>query len=260
MMELIKEGDRILILTERLKRYLVRVRRNVRLHTSEGYIDLSELIGKRYGTYIRSNIGSIFFALKPTLVDIIMKMPRLTQIVYPKDLGIIVLLGDIRPGSRVVEAGTGSGVLTAVLASYVMPNGIVYSYDKELKYLENAEKQLEELGLLQYVKLKHGDVTVSIEEENVDAVVLDIPTPWLAVQNAYKALSDSGTFISLSPTIEQVIETVEALRACGFVDIKTIELLMRELRVKKGMTRPEHLMRAHTAYIVVARKAYPYLP
>lgn len=253
-MLLIKEGDRVLILTEKQKRYLVKVRRNVRLHTSEGYIELNELIGKRYGACIKSNIGSTWFALKPTLVDIVMKMPRLTQIVYPKDLGMIILMGNIRPGSRIVEAGTGSGVLTAAIASYVMPDGVVYSYDKELKYLENAQKQLEELGLLQYVRLKHGDVTVSIEEEDVDTVVLDIPTPWLAVQNAYKALSDGGIIVSLSPTIEQVIETVEALRANGFADIKTMELFMRELRVKKGMTRPEHLMRAHTTYMVIARK------
>jgi tRNA (adenine57-N1/adenine58-N1)-methyltransferase len=155
----------------------------------------------------------------------------------------------------VLEAGTGSGVLTAVIASYVMPNGMVYSYDLSEEYLENARKQLDELGLLPYVKLKQGDVTVAIEERDLDTIVLDIPTPWLAVPNAYEALSDGGTFVSLSPTIEQVVETVEALNSNGFADVTTIELLMRTLRVKRGMTRPDHIMRAHTVYITTAKKA-----
>ncbi len=254
MREVIQEGSRVLLLTERKKRYLVRVKPGVRFHTSEGYIDLSELIGKRYGTRLTSNIGSVWFALKPTILDIIMKMPRPTQIVYPKDLGAIITLGNIRPGSRVLEAGTGSGVLTAVIASYVMPDGIVYSYDISEEYLENARKQLDELGLLPYVVLKQGDVTARIEERDLDTVVLDIPTPWLAVQNVYEALSDGGIFISLSPTIEQVIETVDAIGSNGFADITTIELLMRTLRVKRGMTRPDHIMRAHTVYITTARK------
>jgi len=252
--EVIQEGSRVLLLTERKKRYLVKVKPGVKFHTSEGYVDLSELIGKRYGTRLTSNTGSVWFALKPTIVDIVMKMPRPTQIVYPKDLGTIIILGNIKPGSRVLEAGTGSGVLTAVIASYVMPNGIVYSYDISEEYLENARKQLEELGLLPYVKLKRGDVIATIEERDLDTVVLDIPTPWLAVPNAYKALSDGGVFVSLSPTIEQVVETVDALNSNGFVDITTIELLMRTLRVKKGMTRPDHIMRAHTAYITIAKK------
>jgi tRNA (adenine57-N1/adenine58-N1)-methyltransferase len=255
MGEVIQEGSRVLFLTEKKKRYLVKVKPGIRFHTSEGYVDLSELIGKRYGTKLVSNTGSVWFALKPTIIDIVMKMPRPTQVVYPKDLGAIIILGNIRSGSRVLEAGTGSGVLTAVIASYVMPNGMVYSYDLSEEYLENARKQLDELGLLPYVKLKQGDVTVAIEERDLDTIVLDIPTPWLAVPNAYEALSDGGTFVSLSPTIEQVVETVEALNSNGFADVTTIELLMRTLRVKKGMTRPDHIMRAHTVYITTAKKA-----
>ncbi|MEM3066642.1 MAG: tRNA (adenine-N1)-methyltransferase [Nitrososphaerota archaeon] len=256
MEEVIQEGSRVLLLTERRKRYLVKVKPGVRFHTSEGYVDLSNLVGKRYGTRLTSNTGSVWFALKPTILDIVMKMPRPTQIVYPKDLGTVIFFGNIRPGSRVVEAGTGSGVLTAVMASYVMPYGVVYSYDVLEEHLENARKQLDELGLLPYVRLKQGDVTVAIEERDLDTVVLDIPTPWLAVPNAYKALSNGGVLVSLSPTIDQVMETVEALNSSGFVDITTIELLMRTLRVKRGMTRPDHMMRAHTTYITIAKKAY----
>lgn len=253
-MEVIKEGDTVLFLTEKKKKYMVKVARGKRVHTSEGYVDLTELIGKRYGSRIKSNIGSSWTVLKPTILDYVLHYPRLTQIIYPKDLGYIVLMSGVRSGSRVVEAGTGSGVLTTILASYVAPEGRVYSYDVEEKYIENARRNLENLGLLEYVELKYGNVEDGVKEREVDAFILDVPEPWKAVKSAYEALKDSGVFISISPTIEQVVETVETLRREGFEDILTVEILLREMRVKKGMTRPVHLMHAHTCYITTARK------
>jgi tRNA (adenine57-N1/adenine58-N1)-methyltransferase len=253
-METINEGSTVLFITEKKKKYMVRISRGRRYHTSEGYVDLSELIGKRYGCRIKSNTGSTWTVLKPTILDYVLHYPRLTQIVYPKDLGYIILISGVRSGSRVVEAGTGSGVLTTILASYVAPTGKVYSYDVQEEYLENAKRNLEKLGLLDYVELKHGSVEESVEERDVDAFILDVPEPWKAVKPAYNALKDSGIFISISPTIEQVVETVETLRIEGFDDISTVEILLREMRVKKGMTRPVHLMHAHTCYITSARK------
>ncbi|MCS7126758.1 MAG: tRNA (adenine-N1)-methyltransferase [Aigarchaeota archaeon] len=253
-MELIREGDRVLFLTEKGKRYLVEVVRGKRFHTSEGYIDLEQLIGERFGCKIRSNTGSIWTVFKPTILDEVLHFTRLTQIVYPKDLGYIILIGNVRCGLRVVEAGTGSGALTTILASCVAPEGKVYSYDIEEKYLENARKNLEKLGLIKYVELKHGNIEEGVDEREVDLFILDLPEPWKAVSTAYEALKDSGIFISISPTIEQVVETVEELRLKGFGDVSTVEILLREMRVKKGMTRPVHLMHAHTCYITSARK------
>ncbi len=253
-MEIIEEGDTVLLLTEKKKKYMVKVARGKKVHTSEGYVDLTELIGKRYGSKIKSNIGSAWTVLKPTILDYVLHYPRLTQIIYPKDLGYIVLMSGVRSGSRVVEAGTGSGVLTTILASYVAPEGKVYSYDVEEKYIENARRNLENLGLHEYVELKYGNVEDGVEEREVDAFILDVPEPWKAVKSAYEALKDSGVFVSISPTIEQVVETVETLRREGFEDISTVEILLREMRVKKGMTRPVHLMHAHTCYITTARK------
>lgn len=255
-MSAIGEGDEVLLVTQRGKRYLLRVARGRRFHSSEGYIDLESLIGLRYGSRIRTNTGSVWVALKPTILDHVLSFPRVTQIIYPKDLGYIILMSGVRCGSRVVEGGTGAGVLTTTLAYYVAPSGRVYSYDVEQENLELVAKHLERLGLGEYVELKHGDLTKSMDEESVDAVILDIPTPWLAVSNAKKALRDGGVLISISPTMEQTVETVERLREEGFADISCVEILLRRMRVRRGMTRPEHQMHAHTAYIVTARKAY----
>ncbi len=255
-MEAIREGDRILFITEKGKRYLIEARRGRRFHSSEGYVDLGEVIGLPYGARVKTNTGSTWVAAKPLILDEVLNFPRVTQIVYPKDLGYVILMSGVRCGSRVVEGGTGAGVLTTMLAYYVAPGGRVYSYDVEEDHLENAARQLERVGLREFVELKHGDLTRRIDERDVDAVILDIPTPWLAVANARMALRDGGVLVSLSPTIEQVVETVETLRDEGFADISCVEILLRNLRVRRGMTRPEHLMHAHTVYIVTARKAY----
>ncbi len=251
---LIKDGDRVLIVTEKKKRYLVQVRPNKKFHCSEGFIDTSTLIGKKYGCGVVSNTGSKWHVFNPTIVDRLMFLKRITQIVYPKDLGYVIVSSGIGPGSRVLEAGTGTGVLTAMLAHLVKPDGKVYSYDVKAEYLEAAAVKLKQLGLADYVELKHGDVGRDVVERDVDAAIIDLPEPWKAAKSCHDALKPSGIWVSLSPTIEQVVQTFEALEGTGFADLSCVEILVRNIRVKRGMTRPEFIMRGHTAYIVTARK------
>ncbi|RLE55344.1 MAG: hypothetical protein DRJ26_00965 [Candidatus Methanomethylicota archaeon] len=250
------EGNYVLMYLNKRRTYLVKVRRGQVLHTHKGYIKLDELIGKRYGSKIKSHLGYTFIALKPTLRDYVFKFSRKTQIIYPKDIALIVLYSGIGPGSRVVEAGTGSGALTSALAYYVKPTGKVYSYEIREDVLEVAKKNLEKAGLLDYVEFKLKDVTEGIDEKNVDAVILDLATPWLVVPHAYEALADWGVFTSYSPTIDQVVKTVEALKKEGFVATECLECLVRKIKVIPGETRPETLMIGHTGYIVIARKSF----
>jgi tRNA (adenine57-N1/adenine58-N1)-methyltransferase len=224
-------------------------------HTHKGFVKLDELIGKDYGAQVTSSMGISFIALKPTLRDYIFKMLRKTQITYPKDIALIVMFSGIGPGSRVVEAGTGTGALTTALAFYVRPAGRIYSYEIREEFRETALKNLEKAEVSDYVDLKNKDITQGIEEKEVDAVILDMATPWLVIPNAYQALKGSGTLVSFSPTIDQVVKTVEALNENGFVDTGTIECLMRGMQIERGKTRPETLMTAHTGYVTYSRKA-----
>jgi tRNA (adenine57-N1/adenine58-N1)-methyltransferase len=253
----IRENDNVLLYLDDKRTYMVRVERGKVLHTHKGFINIGDLIGKEFGARIRSSLGVEFISFKPTVRDYVIKSARGTQIIYPKDIALIILFGNIRPGSRVVEAGTGVGALTTALASYVKPEGRVYSYEIRSEFLEIARKNLERAGVLEYVDLKNKDITQGIDETNVDAVVLDMATPWLVVPHAYKALRGSGSFISFSPTIDQVVKTVEELRANNFANIETIECLIRRIRAEKGKTRPETLMTGHTGYITFARKTLP---
>lgn len=254
-MQRIKEGDDVLLYLDSRRTYLVKVRKDQEFHTHKGFLRLRDAIGKRYGERIKTNLGVEFFLLKPMMKDYAMKMIRRTQIVYPKDVGLILLYANIGPGSHVVEAGTGSGVLAGYLAHYVKPNGRVYSYEVREEFKEVARKNLERAGVLDIVELKMKDITKGIDEKNVDAVVLDLATPWLVVPHARKALKDGGVIASLSPTIDQVVKTVEALETNGFIGIESIECLVRKLQVKRGVTRPETIMVGHTCYLTFARKA-----
>ena len=233
---------------------MVKVETGKSFHTHKGFIKLDDLIGKEFGAAVQSSLGIEFTALKPSLTDYIMKSSRKTQITYPKDAALIVMFSGIGPGSRVSESGTGTGALTMALAHYVKPEGRVYSYELREEFQKNAEKNLKRANLLDFVELKSGDITAGIEERDLDAVVLDLATPWLVVPHAYEALKASGTIVSFSPTIDQVVKTTEALKEYNFICIETIECLMRGMQVDRGKTRPQTLMTGHTGYITHARK------
>ncbi|MDI6848111.1 MAG: tRNA (adenine-N1)-methyltransferase [Candidatus Bathyarchaeia archaeon] len=251
----IREDDYVLFYLSQRKTYMVKVEKGKTFHTHKGFIKFDDLIGKEYGSKILSSLGVEFVALKPLLRDYIIKSMRKTQITYPKDIALIVMFSGIGPGSRVVEAGTGTGALTTALAHFVKSNGRVYSYEIREEFLKTARKNLKRAGLIDFVELKNKDVSVGIDESDVDAVILDLATPWLIVSHAYAALKPCGTIVSFSPTIDQVVKTVEALKENNFVDIETVECLMRRMQTERGKTRPQTLMTGHTGYITFARKA-----
>lgn len=253
-MNVIGEGSDVLLYLDARRTYLVRVEAGRRFHTHKGYVDLGDLVGRPYGSPVRSSLGVTFHALRPLVRDRILKTDRRTQVMYPKDIGYLLLRTGVGAGSRVVEAGTGSGALTCALADAVRPDGRVYSYEVRPEFQRVAAGNIERAGLMPYVELKAGDVTEGIDEEGVDAVVLDLATPWLVVPLAHRALAGGGVFASFSPTIEQVMRTVSALRAHLFVEVETVELILRRITVAENRTRPETLMIGHSGYITTARK------
>ena len=252
--EKIQDGDYVLIYLDARRTYMIKVQAGQTFHTHKGYLTLDELIGKEFGEPIKSSLGINFTTLKPALTDYIMKSSRNTQIIYPKDAAQIVMFSGIGPGSRVVESGTGTGSLTTALAHYVGAAGKVYTYELRGEFQKNAAKNLQRSKLIDRVEMKSGDVTLGIEERDVDAVILDLAVPWLVIPHAYEALKPSGILVSFSPTIDQVVRTTEALRENGFVFIETVECLMRTMQVERGKTRPNTMMTGHTGYITHARK------
>lgn len=254
IMREIRKGDDVLLYLDEKKTYLVRVETEKQFHTHKGFVELGELIGRPYGSSIDSSLGARFYALRPLVRDRILKTDRRTQVLYPKDIGYLLLQIGVGAGSRIVEAGTGSGALTCALADAVRPDGRIYSYEINPGFQRVAAGNIERAGLVDYVELKEGDVTEGIDETDIDAVVLDMATPWLVVPLAHGALAGSGVFASFSPTIEQVMKTVSALRDLPFVELDTVEIILRRMTVAENRTRPQTLMIGHSGYLTTARK------
>ncbi|MCW4048699.1 MAG: tRNA (adenine-N1)-methyltransferase [Candidatus Bathyarchaeota archaeon] len=253
-MTLIKEGDELLLYMDKRRTYKVRVEQDKQFHTHKGFIKLGDLIGKPYGITVTSSLGISFYALKPLIRDRVLKTDRRTQVLYPKDIGYILFQLGIASGSRVVEAGTGSAALTMALAEAVRPEGMIYTYEINEKHQKTARGNIEKSGLMPYVEMKLGDITQGIPEKDVDAVILDMATPWLVVPHAWDSLAGSGVFLSFSPTIEQVMKTVDVLNEHPFIEIETVELMLREITVAHNKTRPKTQMIGHSGYLTTARK------
>ncbi len=253
-MDRIREGDYVVLFLRPDKKYLIKVSKGKVLHTHEGYIEHDKIIGLRNGDYVESSLGRRFYVFRPNLRDYISKIRRRTQILYPKDIGLIILYAGIGPGSIVVEAGTGSGALAGILAYLVRPHGRVYSYEVRADLIEDALRNIEILGVRDYITIKNKDITRGIDEKEVDAVILDMATPWTVVPHAREALKGGGAFISFSPTIEQAIKTARELEKEGFVEVEIVETLLRRWRLGNLGSRPETFIVGHTGFLVFARR------
>jgi len=203
----------------------------------------------------RCTIGDrSFLVLLPSVRDLFDVVRRGAQIVGPKDAPSIVWNCDLKAGDLVVEGGAGSGALTIALARAVGPDGRVVPYDVRSDFLEQARTNVVAAGLLDRVNFKVGDIRSGITERDAEAVVLDIPDPWAAIPSAAEALRPCGHFASYSPNMEQVHETVTALRSETFIEIRTLEIIEREIIVHGTGTRPSFAPLGHTGYLTFARK------
>lgn len=252
---LIKEKDLVMIYLDEKRQFLVQAIPRLRISTDHGDLDLSEIVGQPFGFRGKTHLGRDFFCLKPSTADVMMKVRRLTTIVYPKDLGYLLLETAVGPGSRVIEVGTGSGALCLVLARLVAADGVVYSYERRVEFTDNARKNLERAGLVANVQFKCVDVARhGFAEKEVDAVFVDVPEPWAIVPHAFQALKGGHHLVSWSPNVEQVRRMVEELEAHDFKRIQTKEIIERELLVRQQGVRPRERGITHTAYLTRAQK------
>ncbi|MFQ6058215.1 MAG: tRNA (adenine-N1)-methyltransferase [Anaerolineae bacterium] len=253
-MEIAAENDLVLLLSKDHKRFIVRLTAGGEFHSHHGLIQHDDLIGQPFGREIHSHLGYPFLLLQPSTHDLIMNVTRATQIVYPKEIGYVLLKLSIGPGTRVIEAGTGSGALTLALAHSVRPDGRVYSYESREDMIRLATKNLEQVGLLPYVELKQRDIAQGFDERDVDACFLDVRTPWDYLPQVRQALKGGGSFGALVPTTNQISALLEGLEAHAFADIEVAEIILRQYKAVPERLRPLDRLTAHTGYLIFARK------
>lgn len=253
MKDKVIENETVVLIDSKFKKYIINTGAKLDKYKGIGIFDPKEIIGFEYGNKIKVG-NKDFWILRPSLMDKLQGLKRYAQIIIPKDSAHIVMNCSIESGHTVLEAGIGSGSLTIALANAVAPDGKVISYEKRKDFIELAKKNLETMGMDKYVIIKNKDITKGIEEKNLDAIILDIPDPWAAVEHAWKALKIGGYLCSYSPLISQVEKTVNEIRKYSFIEIKTFENIQREMVVSKHGTRPSFDMLGHTGYITFARK------
>jgi tRNA (adenine57-N1/adenine58-N1)-methyltransferase len=248
----------VLLIDRRRRRYMIHLRPGGVSDLRGGKVPHDALLGQEEGRTVLSSRGERLLVVRPTLAEFVLEMPRGAQVVYPKDLGAVLIAADIFPGARVLEAGTGSGALTMTLLRAVGPGGRVVSYDLREEFARIAEQNIRRfLGAADTLVVRRQDVYAGILTEDLplDRIILDVPEPWRVAAHAARALAPGGIWLSYVPTVPQITQTVEALRATGaFALVDTVEILMRPWNIEGQSVRPAHRMVAHTGFLTTARR------
>lgn len=250
-------GEFALVRDRKKRRYLVRLADDGEFHTHAGVIKHAEIIGAGEGIEVRSSGNAAYTFVRPTLIDYVLQMKRGAQIIYPKDLGPILILADIAPGVRVLESGVGSGALSIAL---LRGGATVVGYEIREDFAKVADTNVRAFvgpELSDRYTIEVRDIYEGIDETDLDRVVLDLAEPWQVVPHAAKALHVGGIFLSYLPTINQTAHLCEVLAGSQFGLIETIEILQRSWHIDGPSVRPDHRMVGHTGFLTVARLLAP---
>lgn len=246
-------GDLVALASTKTNYFIFRLEEGGKFETHRGIIRHDDLIGNQWGTEVFSHKGSPFYLLQPGIYEILSNTKRNTQIMYPKDIGFILMKMNIAPGTTIIEAGTGSGGLTQILALMVGKEGHVYTYDRREEMTNLARKNVQRLGLQDNVTFYGHSVEEGFEQKDVDAVFLDLPNPYDFVQQVREALIPGGQFGALLPTTNQVTKLLLEMRRADFEFVDVVELMLRFYQAEAEKFRPVDRMVAHTGYLVFGR-------
>ncbi len=253
MSRVFRAGEQVLLIDTKRRRYLLVLEPGKEFHSHSGTVGHDAVIGAEEGTSFRSSHGMHYTAIRPTLSDFVFKMPRGAQVIYPKDLGAILLLADIFPGARVLESGIGSGALSMTM---LRAGAEIVGYELREDFAARAQKNvaafLGEEALTHY-RVEHRDCYDGIDETGLDRVVLDLPEPWQVVKHAARALHPGGLLVAYTPQVTQAVQLREAMGESAFGLAETIEVLHRSWHIEGQSVRPDHRMVAHTGFLTHAR-------
>jgi tRNA (adenine57-N1/adenine58-N1)-methyltransferase len=246
-------GERVLLFDTKGRRYLVQLAPGGEFHTHSGPVPHDDLIGREEGWVARSTRGARYIAVRPTLAEVVLKMPRGAQVIYPKDLGPILIMADVFPGARVFESGLGSGALSMAL---LRAGAEVTGYELRPDFAARAQAHVTAFlgaAALDRYHVEIRDTYDGVVESDFDRAVLDLPEPWRVVKAAEAALRPGAILVAYLPTIGQVSTYRDTLERSAFGLAETIEVLQRGWHVEGQSVRPDHRMVAHTGFLTSAR-------
>ncbi|MDP6283590.1 MAG: tRNA (adenine-N1)-methyltransferase [Acidimicrobiales bacterium] len=249
----LKAGERIVLIDNRQRRYLVELKAGGEFHSHAGVVPHDEIIGSPEGSEYRTASNARFVGLRPTLSDHVLKMPRGAQVIYPKDLGPILMLADVSPKQRVLESGVGSGALSTTL---LRAGAYVTGYEIREDFAETAKSNVEKfLGpdAMGHYDVKIQDAYQPHVDVGFDRAVLDLPEPWQVVPHLETSLRSGGILVAYNPSIIQVQNLRKRLSEGPWALTETVEVLNRTWHVEGNSVRPDHRMVAHTGFLTHAR-------
>ncbi len=251
----LEEGDLVQLLDSKGRKYQVTLRSGKEFHSHSGFVPHDDVIGQPEGSTVRTGRGQNYMVLRPTLSEFILKMPRGAQVIYPKDIGPLLMIADIGPGVRVLESGVGSGALSmGMLRAGAEIVGYELREDFADRAVSNVEQFLGAAARARY-QVELRDCYEGIDETDLDRVVLDLPEPWQVVPHAAGALRPGGILVAYTPSVVQVAQLRETIAAGPFFGAETVEVLQRGWYVEGQAVRPDHRMVAHTGFLTSARLA-----
>ncbi len=246
-------GDRVLLVDSKKRRYLVTLAEGGEFHSHSGYVAHADIVGQDDGTVVRTTRNAAYRVLRPTLSDFVLTMPRGAQVIYPKDLGPLLLLADVYPGARILESGVGSGALSMTM---LRAGAVITGYELRADFAHRAQRNVETfLGpeALDRYDVHERDIYDGIDGAGFDRIVLDLPEPWRVVPHAEAALRPGGLLVAYTPSIMQAVQVREAISDSRFDLAETLEVLNRSWYIEGQAVRPDHRMVAHTGFLTQAR-------
>ncbi len=261
---LLRVGDRVQLTDPKGRLHTITLGEGKVFHTHRGAIAHDDLIGRPQGSVVRSTADLEYLALRPLLSDYVMSMPRGAAVVYPKDAGQIVHMGDIHPGASVLEAGVGSGALTMSLLRAVGEGGRLHSVERRADFAEIARSNVETFFGRPHPAwtLTVGDLVQTLEAREadgdpleVDRCVLDMLAPWECLAAVARALRPGGVLVAYVATATQLSRTAEAAKEAGcWTEPNAWESMVRGWHLEGLAVRPQHRMVGHTGFLISTRR------
>jgi tRNA (adenine57-N1/adenine58-N1)-methyltransferase len=254
------EGEPALLIDPKGRQFLLRLEKGRTFQFHKGLIPHERLIGEEDGSWVEASGGTLMLLIRPRLSDYILKMKRSAQVVYPKDLGPILVYADIAPGMTVLEAGTGSGALTLALTRAVGPTGRVVSVELREDHAAHARKAIERWhgSIPSNLELLTGDAASIVADIQPQRVVLDLPEPGPIIIETAAHQPSGGVLCCYLPTVPQLERAVETAVGTGcFSEVEVKEFLFRDWKIEGRSVRPEHSMIGHTGFLIFMRRTLP---
>lgn len=247
-------GERVLLLDQKRRRYLVVLSEGGEFHSHAGYVPHEAIVDQPEGVVVSSTRGADYTVVRPTLEDFVVEMPRGAQVIYPKDLAPICMLADIGPGVRVFESGVGSGALSMTMLRYGADIvGYELRDDFAARARTNVREFLGEDALARYrVESRDSYAGIDVSDGPFDRIVLDLPEPWQVIPHGEEVLAPGGILLAYTPSITQAAQARAELKG-RWIDARTLEVLHRTWHIDGQAVRPDHRMVAHTGFLTVAR-------